>query len=59
MVYITLEFGTRLQKKPVFATVYRQFMNFQRYRYEKRDKALNINGVIHKIVGEFRYSLAR
>jgi len=38
MVYITLEFGTHIQKKkPVFATVYRQFRNFLRYRYERKE----------------------
>jgi hypothetical protein len=55
MIYTALEFCTLLQKIPVFATEYRQFRNFQRYRYEKRDKALNINGVIHELRGEFRY----
>ena len=51
MIYIALEFGTLLQKNPVFATQYRQFGNFQRYSYEKRVKALNIQGVIQYTAG--------
>jgi hypothetical protein len=54
MIYIALKFGTLLQKNPEFAIEYRQFRNFQWYRYEKRDRALNVNGVIqYKLLREF------